>query len=97
MKITAKSKADLNNNVRVYVYSASLARAGDAMREYSEAAKDTTQEKEAINTSEKGEEREALLAAAKKLGIVMEGRSIGEIAQEISRVAEEREDPNGDR
>lgn len=69
---------------------------GGAVREYSEAAKDNPQEKETKNKSGNGDEKEAILMVARYFGIETEGRSISEIAQEISSVAEEKEFPDGE-
>ncbi len=70
---------------------------GGAVREYSDAAKIDSHEKETKSKSGNGDERETMLKVARKLSIETEGRSISEISQKISRVAEEMENSNGNR
>jgi sec-independent protein translocase protein TatA len=66
---------------------------GSAVKEYSSAAKDAPgyiEEKTNIKTKEE-EEREAILEAARKMGIETEGRSISEIADDLVKVASKKE------
>ncbi len=66
---------------------------GSAVKEYSVAAKDSSkyiEEKTKPKTKEE-EEREAILEAARKMGIETEGRSIEEIAEDLVKVAGKKE------
>ena len=64
---------------------------GSAVKEYTEAAKQPVKYVEAKTKDKEGEDRDAILEAAKKLGIETEGRSISEIAQDIVRSTEKKE------
>ncbi len=66
---------------------------GSAVREYTEAAKKPAKYVESKTKSEEEKEREAILEAAKKLGIETEGRSLSEIAQDLVKATEKRESP----
>ena len=63
---------------------------GSSVREYSEAVKGPAQGKDSKKDNGDGDDREAILSAARKLGIETEGRSITEIAQNISKAAGEK-------
>lgn len=56
---------------------------GSAVREYSTATKDPAKFVESQTKTKEEEERDAILEAARKLGIETEGRSIKEIAEDI--------------
>jgi TatA/E family protein of Tat protein translocase len=60
---------------------------GTAVQEFTKASK------QPVSTSEKKEnkEKEAILNAAKKLGIDIEGKDINEIAKEIVKITEKKE------
>jgi len=60
---------------------------GTAVKEFTSASKEGPKRVEATKTKEE-EEREAILEAAKKLGIETEGRSISEIAQDIVKATD---------
>lgn len=64
---------------------------GSAVREYTEATKEPVKYVEAKTKDKEGEDRDAILEAAKKLGIETEGRSISEIAQDIVKSTEKKE------
>jgi sec-independent protein translocase protein TatA len=64
---------------------------GSAVREYTQATKEPVKYVEAKTMDKEGEDREAILEAAKKLGIETEGRSISEIAQDIVKSTEKKE------
>lgn len=59
---------------------------GSAVREYTEASKEPAKYVESKTKTKEDEEREAILEAARKLGIETEGRSIQEIAEDIVKV-----------
>jgi sec-independent protein translocase protein TatA len=61
---------------------------GTAVREYSRATKEPEKYVEEKTKTKEDEEREAIINAAKKLGIETEGRSIKEIAQDIVKATE---------
>jgi sec-independent protein translocase protein TatA len=69
---------------------------GQAVKEFNKA---TTEPTHYIDekTKKKNEEREAILEAAKRLGIEVEGRDINDIAQDIVRItakSEPKPDPS---
>ena len=64
---------------------------GSAVREYTQATKEPVKYVEAKTKDKEGEDRDAILEAAKKLGIETEGRSISEIAQDIVKSTEKKE------
>jgi sec-independent protein translocase protein TatA len=64
---------------------------GSAVREYTEAAKQPVKYVEEKTKNKDEEDRDAILEAAKKLGIETEGRSISEIAQDIVKATEKKE------
>lgn len=66
---------------------------GSAVREYTEAAKEPAKYVESKTKTKEEEEREAILEAAKKLGIETEGRSINEIAQDLVKATEKNKSP----
>ena len=66
---------------------------GTAVREYTEASKEPVKYVESKTKSEEEEEREAILEAARKLGIETEGRSLGDIAQDLVKATEKKESP----
>ena len=66
---------------------------GTAVREYTEASKEPAKYVESKTKSEEEEEREAILEAARKLGIETEGRSLSEIAQDLVKATEKKESP----
>jgi sec-independent protein translocase protein TatA len=59
---------------------------GSAVREYSMASKEPAKYVESKTKTKEDEDREAILEAARKLGIETEGRSIQEIAEDIVKV-----------
>ena len=59
---------------------------GTAVREYSSASKEPAKYIESKTKTKENEEREAILEAARKLGIETEGRSIQEIAEDIVKI-----------
>lgn len=61
---------------------------GSAVREYTAATKEPTKYVEEKTKTKEDEEREAILEAAKKMGIETEGRSISEIAQDLVKATE---------
>jgi len=61
---------------------------GSAVREYSTATKEPAKYVESVTKTKEEEEREAILEAARKLGIETEGRSIKEIAAELVKITE---------
>lgn len=61
---------------------------GTAVREYSRATKEPEKYVEEKTKTKEDEDKEAILNAAKKLGIETEGRSIKEIAQDIVKATE---------
>ncbi len=64
---------------------------GSAVREYTQATKEPVKYVEAKTKDKEDEDRDAILEAAKKLGIETEGRSISEIAQDIVKSTENKE------
>lgn len=64
---------------------------GSAVKEYTEAAKQPVKYVEEKTKDKDEEDRDAILEAAKKLGIETEGRSIPEIAQDIVKSTEKKE------
>ena len=64
---------------------------GSAVREYTQATKEPVKYVEAKTKDKEGEDRDAILEAAKKLGIETEGRSISEIAQDIVKSTDKSE------
>lgn len=64
---------------------------GGAVREYTQASKEPVKYVEEKTKSKEDEEREAILEAAKKIGIETEGRSISEIAQDLVKATEKKE------
>jgi len=63
---------------------------GSAVREYTSATKDPVKYAESTTKTKEDEERDAILEAAKKLGIETEGRSISDIAQDIVKASEQK-------
>jgi sec-independent protein translocase protein TatA len=61
---------------------------GSAVREYSTATKEPAKYVESVTKTKEEEEREAILEAARKLGIETEGRSIKEIAADLVKITE---------
>ena len=64
---------------------------GSAVREYTQATKEPVKYVEAKTKDKEGEDRDAIIEAAKKLGIETEGRSISDIAQDIVKSTEKKE------
>jgi sec-independent protein translocase protein TatA len=64
---------------------------GTAVREYSSATKEPAKYIEEKTKTKEEEEREAILEAAKKMGIETEGRSLSEIAQDLVKATEKKE------
>ncbi len=64
---------------------------GSAVREYTQAVKEPVKYVEEKTKDKEGEDREAILEAAKKLGIETEGRSVSEIAQDIVKSTDKSE------
>ena len=64
---------------------------GSAVREYTQATKEPVKYVEAKTKDKEGEDRDAIIEAAKKLGIETEGRSISEIAQDIVKSTDKKE------
>ncbi|MCW3979255.1 MAG: twin-arginine translocase TatA/TatE family subunit [Candidatus Bathyarchaeota archaeon] len=64
---------------------------GTAVREYSSATKEPGKYIEEKTKTKEEEEREAILEAAKKMGIETEGRSLSEIAQDLVKATEKKE------
>jgi len=65
---------------------------GSAVREYTQATKEPVKYVEEKTKDKEGEDREAILEAARKLGIETEGRSVSEIAQDIVKSTEKSEE-----
>jgi sec-independent protein translocase protein TatA len=63
---------------------------GMAIREYTLASKEPEKYVEEKTKTKEEEDKEAVLSAAKKLGIETEGRSINEIAQDIVKATEKK-------
>lgn len=61
---------------------------GSAVREYTNASKEPLKYVDSKTKTKEEEERDAILEAARKLGIETEGRSIKEIAEELVKVSE---------
>ena len=61
---------------------------GSAVREYTNASKEPLKYVESKTKTKEEEERDAILEAARKLGIETEGRSIKEIAEELVKVTD---------
>jgi sec-independent protein translocase protein TatA len=59
---------------------------GEASREFMSASKGSSEQKEP--KSKEDEQKEAILTAARKLGIETEGRSIEDIAKELVKATE---------
>jgi len=64
---------------------------GSAVKEYTAATKEPVKYVEEKTKDKDGEDREAIIEAAKKLGIETEGRSVSEIAQDIVKSTEKSE------
>ncbi len=64
---------------------------GSAVREYTTATKEPVKFVEEKTKTKEEEEREAILEAARKMGIETEGRSITEIAQDLVKATEKKE------
>tara|TARA_B100002003_G_C13930007_1_gene451798 strand:+ start:157 stop:450 length:294 start_codon:yes stop_codon:yes gene_type:complete len=64
---------------------------GSAVKEYTAATKEPIKYVEEKTKDKDEEDREAIIEAAKKLGIETEGRSISEIAQDIVKSTEKSE------
>ena len=64
---------------------------GSAVREYTSASKEPAKYLEEKSKTKDEEEREAILEAAKKMGIETEGRSLSEIAQDLVKATEKEE------
>jgi sec-independent protein translocase protein TatA len=64
---------------------------GSAVREYTKASKAPLEIVEKKEKNEEDEKRQAILEAARRMGIETEGRSIKEIAQDLVKVTEEKE------
>jgi sec-independent protein translocase protein TatA len=64
---------------------------GSAAREYTHATKEPTKFVESKTKIKEEEEREAILEAARKMGIETEGRDISEIAKDLVKVTEKNE------
>ncbi|MBS7630862.1 twin-arginine translocase TatA/TatE family subunit [Candidatus Bathyarchaeota archaeon] len=62
---------------------------GSAVREFNKSSREESAEK-AYEGSDEDKEREAILEAAKAMGIKTEGKSLKEIAEEIAKVAEKK-------
>jgi sec-independent protein translocase protein TatA len=63
---------------------------GEAVREFNRATNEPTKYVDE-KTKKEDEERQAIIEAAKKLGIEVEGRDINEIAQDILKATEKKE------
>lgn len=61
---------------------------GSAVREYTNASKEPLKYVDSKTKTKEEEERDAILEAARKLGIETEGRSIKEIAEELVKVSD---------
>lgn len=64
---------------------------GTAVREYTQASNASTKAVEEKPKSKDEEERDAILEAARKMGIETEGRSIKDIAQDLVKATEKKE------
>jgi sec-independent protein translocase protein TatA len=61
---------------------------GSAVREYTTATKEPVKYVEEKTKTKEEQDREAILEAAKKMGIETEGRSISEIAEDLVKATE---------
>ena len=61
---------------------------GSAVREYTTATKEPVKYVEEKTKTKEDQDREAILEAAKKMGIETEGRSISEIAEDLVKATE---------
>jgi sec-independent protein translocase protein TatA len=61
---------------------------GSAVREYTTATKEPAKYVEEKTKTKDEQDREAILEAAKKMGIETEGRSISEIAEDLVKATE---------
>ncbi len=61
---------------------------GSAVREYTTATKKPTKYIEEKTKSKDEEDRDAILEAARKIGIETEGRNLSEIAQDLVKATE---------
>ena len=61
---------------------------GSAVREYTDASKEPLKYVDSKTKTKEEEERDAILEAARKLGIETEGRSIKEIAEELVKISD---------
>lgn len=61
---------------------------GSAVREYTTATKEPAKYVEEKTKTKEDQDREAILEAAKKMGIETEGRSISEIAKDLVNATE---------
>jgi len=61
---------------------------GSAVREYTNASKEPLKYVDSKTKTKEEEERDAILEAARKLGIETEGRSIKEIAEDLVKVSD---------
>lgn len=61
---------------------------GSAVREYTTATKEPAKYVEEKTKTKEEQDREAILEAAKKVGIETEGRSISEIAEDLVKATE---------
>jgi sec-independent protein translocase protein TatA len=61
---------------------------GSAVREYTTATKEPAKYVEEKTKTKEDQDREAILEAAKKMGIETEGRSISEIAEDLVKATE---------
>ena len=61
---------------------------GSAVREYTNASKEPLKYVDSKTKTKEEEERDAILEAARKLGIETEGRSIKEIAEELVKASD---------
>jgi len=64
---------------------------GSAVKEYTAAAKEPVKYVEEKTKDKDEEDRDAILEAARKLGIETEGRSVSEIAQDIVKSTDKKE------
>ncbi len=64
---------------------------GTAVKEYTAASKEPVRYLDNKKRTREDEEREAILEAARKMGIETEGRSISEIAQDLVKATDKKE------
>jgi sec-independent protein translocase protein TatA len=64
---------------------------GSAVKEYSKATQQPAKYVEEKTKTKEEEDREAILEAARKLGIETEGRDISEIAKDLVKATEKKE------